>query len=117
MPKKIINSQTEECASAETIERSASIPLQEGVVHAGVLCRIAMLSADGQGKITGCDQVALDIFGDTAGEILGKPLADFFLNSDKPEQERRQLQQSLIAGVLQQRQYRAVVPCQTKAGK
>jgi PAS domain S-box-containing protein len=117
MPKKIINSQTEERARAETIERSASIPLQEGAVHAGVLCRIAMLSADGQGKITGCDQVALDIFGNTAGEILGKPLADFFLSSAKPEPERRQLQQNLMTGVLQQRQYRAVVPCQTKSGK
>ena len=89
--------------------------LPTGILHTGGLGRIAMLSADSEGRITGCSEAALDIFSYTAAEVLGRPLAAFFLSGG--ENEQRQLQQTVFLGALKQGQYRSSLRCQTKSGK
>ena len=89
--------------------------LPAGILHAGGLGKIAMLSADSEGRITGCSEAALDIFSHTAAEVLGRPLAAFFLIGG--ESEQRQLQQTVLLGALKQGQYRSSIRCQTKSGK
>jgi len=74
-----------------------------------------MVSADRQGKITGCNETALEVFGNTAAEALGRPLAAFFLFEDGTEQS--QLQRTLLAATAKAGQYRSSLRCQTKAGK
>ncbi|MHB8215573.1 MAG: sigma 54-interacting transcriptional regulator [Candidatus Sulfotelmatobacter sp.] len=89
--------------------------LPTGILHTGGLGKIAMLSADSEGRITGSSEAALDIFSYTAAEVLGRPLAAFFLNGG--ENEQRQLQQTVLLGALKQGQYRSSIRCQTNSGK
>jgi len=74
-----------------------------------------MVSADPQGKITGCNENALQAFDNTAAEVQGRPLAAFFLFEDGTEQS--QLQRTLLAATAKAGQYGYTLRCQTKAGK
>ncbi len=76
---------------------------------------IPVLSADLEGNITGCNAAALDMFGYTHGEILGKKLAAFV--SSEGEATQLQLRKSLLAAVLERGHYRCRCHCKTKSGK
>ena len=73
------------------------------------------MTADPEGRITGCNEAALNIFGNTPAEILGRPLAAFFLREDTAEQA--QLQQTILAALLKQGQHRSSIRSQPKSGK
>ena len=74
-----------------------------------------MLSSDLAGRITGCNEAALNIFGNGSKNLLGRPLAAFFIREDSPEQG--QLQQIMLAGALKEGRYKSSLRCQTKSGK
>ena len=74
-----------------------------------------MLSADPEGRITGCNEAALDVFGNISEEVLGRPLPAFFLFEDSTE--RNQMQQTLLAATLREGKYRSSFRCQTKSRK
>ncbi len=74
-----------------------------------------MLSADPEGRITGCNEAALDVFGNISAEVLGRPLPAFFLFEDSTE--RNQMQQTLLAATLREGKYRSSFRCQTKSRK
>ncbi len=73
---------------------------------------IAVLSADLDGKITGCNEAALSMFGCTPADILGRSLS-VIVFSDGAEQG--QLHQAMLAAVLGNGHYRSSLRCRTKA--
>jgi PAS domain S-box-containing protein len=75
---------------------------------------IAVLSADLDGKITGCNEATLRIFSCTPTEVLGRTLADFV--SCESGAERRQLHRTMLAAVLADGHYRSSQRCRTKTG-
>ncbi len=81
----------------------------------GAVSGIAVLSADLKGKITGCNEVALKVFGCTSEEVLGQTLAALISGKDNAEQS--QLQKTMLTVVLEHGQHRSSPPCQNKAGK
>jgi PAS domain S-box-containing protein len=116
MPTENINSQSGAGTSVSTRSgHTASEALRTNILHAGETGRIAMLSADPEGIITGCNQAALDIFGETYAELLSRPLATFFLRKNAAEQER--LQQTILAAILKDGQHRYSLRSQTKSGQ
>jgi PAS domain S-box-containing protein len=88
---------------------------QGSTIDAGAVGGIAVLSANLKGKITGCDEAALKVFGCTAAEVLGKTLA--VLISVKDGAGQSQLLKTMLAAVLEHGQYRSSHSCQNKAGK
>src|SRR5258707_7384874 len=96
MPTENISSQPEERALVGTGTKTASV--RAGILHSGVLGKIAMLSADRQGTITGCSEGALNIFGNGPAAVLGHPLAAFFLHEDGAERDK--LQQTMLTEAL-----------------
>jgi PAS domain S-box-containing protein len=78
-----------------------------------------VLSADLEGKITGCSTAALDLFGHTPQEILGNSLAAFLSCKDKDNDalQAAQLQTTILSAVLGDGYYRSRCSCQTKSGK
>jgi len=102
MPPVNLNSQPQE-------------PPQRPTLDAAAVGGIAVLSADTKGKITGCNDAALKIFGCTAAQVLGRTLAAFISGKDGAEQI--QLQKTMLNAVLQDGEYRSSRPCQNKAEK
>jgi PAS domain S-box-containing protein len=94
---------------------SASEPLSAAAFDASTATKIAVLSADLEGKITGCNEAVLMIFGCSPVEVLGRTLAAFISGEDGAE--HRRLQKTLLSAVLKNGQYRSSHPCQTKSGK
>jgi PAS domain S-box-containing protein len=88
---------------------------QGSTIDAGAVGGIAVLSANLKGKITGCDEAALKVFGCTAAEVLGKTLA--VLISVKDGAGQSQLLKTMLAAVLEHGQYRCSHWYQNKAGK
>jgi PAS domain S-box-containing protein len=88
---------------------------QGSTIDAGAVGGIAVLSANLKGKITGCDEAALKVFGCTAAEVLGKTLA--VLISVKDGAGQSQLLKTMLAAVLEHGQYRCSHSYQNKAGK
>ena len=76
---------------------------------------IAVLSADLEGKITGCNEATLRIFGRSPAEVLGRTLTAFISREDAAGQ--RQQQKTMLAAVLKDGQYRSSHRCEIKAGK
>ena len=76
---------------------------------------IAVLSADLEGKIIGCNGNALKIFGCTPAEVLGRTLAQFLSGEDGGA--HHPLQKQILAALLQDDQYRSSFQCKTKAQK
>ena len=112
MPTDNINSQPRRQAGAGP---DPSGTPTANILHAGVLGKIAMLSADPEGKITGCNYAALNIFGHSPTEVLDRPLAAFFIREDGAE--RLQLQQAILAAALKDDNYRSTLRCKTKSTK
>ena len=86
----------------------AAVPDVRGVTGTPVL------SADLSGSITGCNQAALEVFGQTPQEILGRTLAALVLSETGAGQ--LQLHQAILAAVLKDGEYRSQRRCQSKSG-
>ncbi len=84
-------------------------------IHASPITKVAFFSADLEGIVTGCNASALKIFGGTAAEVLGRKLAAVAANDDSAGP--RQLQETMVAAVLQDDQYWSSLQCKSKAGK
>jgi PAS domain S-box-containing protein len=82
---------------------------------AGTAGGIAVLSADSKGKICSCNAAALEIFGCSAAEVLGRTLAEFVSGKDGAAQS--QLHKTMLAAIMQDGQYRSSHSCQNKAEK
>ena len=116
MPTENINSQPQAGSTVGNgAGHTASEELRTNILHTGEMERIGMLSADPKGIITGCNQTAVDIFGETHAELLGRPLATLFLRKNPAEQKR--LQQTILAAVLKDGQHRYSLRSQTKSGE
>jgi PAS domain S-box-containing protein len=74
-----------------------------------------VLSADMEGKITGCNQAALSLFGCAPAEILGQTLAGLVTGKNGPKQLR--LQETILAAVLEKGEYQTSVQCHSKSRK
>ncbi len=74
-----------------------------------------MFSADLKGKITGCNEAAVELFGQTRQEIIGKTLSAFASFENIPEEP--QLQEALLAAVLKDGEYRSRRQFQSKSAK
>jgi PAS domain S-box-containing protein len=85
------------------------------VADAGAVEGVAVLSADVEGNITGCNQDALAIFGCTAAEVLGRTVAAFV--TERAGAEQRQLQKTMLAAVLKHGQYRSAQSYRNKSEK
>ncbi len=81
----------------------------------GTVGGIAVLSADLKGKITGCNESALKLFGCTAAEVLGQILPALISGKDGAEQT--ELLKTMLTAVLEHGQYGSSQPCHNKAGK
>jgi PAS domain S-box-containing protein len=75
---------------------------------------VAVLSADLEGKIAGCNDLALKLLDCTFEDILGRQLSDFICAENKAEHS--QLQKILLASVLRHGQYEVARPCRTESG-
>jgi transcriptional regulator with PAS, ATPase and Fis domain len=68
-----------------------------------------------EGKITGCNQAALSLFGCAPAEILGQTLAGLVTGKNGPKQLR--LQETILAAVLEKGEYQTSVQCHSKSRK
>ncbi len=76
---------------------------------------ISVFSADLEGKITGCDTAALEVFGYAAQEILGKTLMALLSSGGDLGQPSQQ--ETMLAAVLKDGHYQSRCVCQRKSGK
>jgi PAS domain S-box-containing protein len=90
----------------------AAIP---GVPEEPTSAAIPVLSTDLEGNITGCNSTALEVFGYTPQEILGRTLAGFA--SSKNDLGHLALQKTMLTDVLKDGYCRSQWPCQAKSGK
>jgi two-component system response regulator AtoC len=97
-------------ASEPSSETSGAIAPDASVVDG-----IAVVYADIAGNISGCNEVAGKMFGCIPAEVPGQTLAAFI--SGESGAGQRQLQKTILAAVLEKRQYRSSRQCQTKSGK
>jgi PAS domain S-box-containing protein len=81
----------------------------------GAVEKLAVLSADLEGVITGCNEAALNIFGRTGAEVLGRTLAALTSGEDGAEESR--LQRTILSAVLQEGQSQSFHRCQNKSEK
>ncbi len=111
MPSTNLNSQSE-AAGAGRRDSETPSPADLDASRTG---EIAVLSADLEGNVTGCNEAALKIFGCTSAEVEGQALAAFLAGDDGTAP--RQLQETMLAAVLRDGQYKSPLRCQTKARK
>jgi PAS domain S-box-containing protein len=114
MPPANLNSQPQTPPASGP---DAGLPGSKGLRAAtldGAVRGIAVLSADLEGKITGCNEAALKVFDCTPAEVLGRTLATFISCEDSAEQ--RQLQKTILVAVLKDGQYQSRRG-QTNSGK
>ena len=76
---------------------------------------IAVLSADLEGKIIGCNNWALKILGCTFQNILGRQVSEFISAENKIESS--QSQKTILAAALQQGWYQSPLTCRTESGE
>jgi PAS domain S-box-containing protein len=114
MPTEKINSPQERPTVNPGGRTDGNTP-RAGILHAGMLGKIAIVSADPEGRITGCNEAALNAFCFTPTDILNRPLAAFFLGDGGAEQD--QLQQTILGAALKDAQYRSTLHCRSKSGK
>ncbi len=89
--------------------------LRDAILDARTIGGIAVLSADLEGKITGCNEAALKMFGCTSSEASGRTLPSFLAGDDSTE--RHQLHETMLAAVPKHGQYRSSLRCQSKDQK
>ncbi|MGB7131168.1 MAG: sigma 54-interacting transcriptional regulator [Candidatus Sulfotelmatobacter sp.] len=76
---------------------------------------VAVLSADLEGKIAGCNDWALKVLSCTFQNILGRQVSELISAENKVESV--QLQKAILASVLQQGWYRSPHRCRTDSGE
>ena len=81
----------------------------------GTIQGIAVVSADLEGKITGCNEAALKIFDCTAADVLARTLAAVI--SGEEDAGRHLLQKDILAAMLKDGHYRSFQGCRTKSHK
>ncbi len=114
MPSVNLNSQSEAAEGASlSAGRSGSKKLP-AALDASAIGEIAVLSADLDGNITGCNRTALKIFGCTPAVVFGRTLAAF-LSGDNAA--NHQLQKTMLEAVLRNGQYHSYLQCQGEAEK
>jgi PAS domain S-box-containing protein len=114
MPSANLNSQSEAATGASlSAGRSGSKKLP-AALDAGAIEEIAVLSADLDGNITGCNGTALKIFGRAPAEVFGRSLAAF-LSGDNTA--NHPLQKTMLEALLRDGQYQSSFQCQSKAQK
>ena len=114
MPPVKLNSQVQAPAN-DGASRYSSETSRPASLNAHAAGRIAVLSADLEGNVTGYNDVALNIFGRTSSEVLGQNLA--ILVGSEENVKPNQWQKKILAAVLKENQYQASCRCQTKSGK
>jgi PAS domain S-box-containing protein len=114
MPPVNFNSQPQPPSGVDP-GRPGSEASRAAAPDVGAVVGIAVLSADLDGKITGCNEAALQVFGCAPAEVLGRTLTAFISGEDGARQ--RQHQKIMLAAVLKDGQYQSLRRCQTKAGK
>src|ERR1700683_580661 len=116
MPPVNLNSQPRVPGSAaHDAGGTAFEKLSAPAPDASSVAEIAVLSANLEGKVTGCDEAALNIFGSAPAEGSARALAIFLSGKDGDAQD--QLQKTMLAAVLQNGQYRSSMRCRSKAQK
>jgi PAS domain S-box-containing protein len=116
MPPENLNSQIQSPAAAvPPSPRPVSLSSRAIALDAGVPGGTAVLSADLEGKVTGCNESALKIFGFSSAEILGRSLA--VVVSGEAGVESGELQKAILSAALAGDQYRASQKCQSNVGK
>jgi PAS domain S-box-containing protein len=88
----------------------ASVAAEASAPRAGAADEVAVLSADLEGDVTGCNQAALKLFGRTAAEVLAKKLIALVA----PESSAASHQKSILSAVLETGRYRSAHWCQDK---
>jgi PAS domain S-box-containing protein len=110
-----LNSQQLSKAAVESPGSATDTEASGAIVSAtGARNPVVVFSADLTGNITGCNELALEIFGRTTAEILGIGIATLTVDESAAQQ---QLQRAILTAVLDAGQYRASHQFQTKAGK
>jgi len=116
MPSVNLNSQSEAPRGAgQGSGRAVSETSGADALDASRTGGVAVLSADLEGSVTGCNEAALKFFGCTPAEVLGRTLAAFFSGANGAG--LHQLQKTMLAAVLRDGQYRSSLRCRTKAQK
>jgi PAS domain S-box-containing protein len=112
MPRVNFNSQPKSSAGTG---HGPGLPVSETLGVAGLDASpvegIAVLSADLEGNITGCNRSALKLFGCAPGEVLGRNLAAFLLGDGGGQP------QTMLTAVKRDGQYRSSLRCKDKAQK
>src|SRR5580698_1270497 len=80
----------------------------------GAFEKLAVLSADLEGVVTGCNEAALNIFERTMAEVLGQTLAALVSGEDSAEKSRSQ--KTILSAVLEDGQSQSSHRCQNKSG-
>jgi transcriptional regulator with PAS, ATPase and Fis domain len=114
MPSANLNSQSEAAAGASLSAGRSGSKTLPAALDAGANGEIAVLSADLDGNITGCNGTALKIFGRTPPEVFGRSLAAFLSGDNTANQP---LQKTMLEALLRDGQYQSSFQCQGKAQK
>lgn len=119
MASNNFNSQSKAGRSARQESRHSNLETPINAGGADLLeCEsgeLAVLSADAKGLITACNGAALNVFGRPLREILGRPLAAIVSDSGSPEQ--CMAQETILAAVFKNGQYRVSQRGEAKSGK
>jgi len=111
-----LNSQPHAPAARGVASAGAGVDAAPPIVpDAQAAAPIPVLSGDLEGNITGCNSAALEVFGCTPQEILGRTLAAFASSGNGSGHV--ELQKTMLAAVLKDGHYKAQCQCQTKSEK
>jgi PAS domain S-box-containing protein len=111
----LLNLSPQPQAPATGLKRPDSEALPAAAPDARSVTGTAVFSADLNGKITGCNEAALELFSQTRQEILGKTLSAFASFENISEQLR--LHEAMLAAVLKDGEYRSRRQFQSKSAK
>jgi transcriptional regulator with PAS, ATPase and Fis domain len=114
MPSANLNSQSEAAAGASLSAGRSGSKTLPAALGAGAIEEIAVLSADLDGNITGCNGTALKIFGRAPAEVFGRSLVAF-LSGDNAA--NHPLQKTMLETLLRDGQFQSSFQCQSKAQK
>jgi PAS domain S-box-containing protein len=84
------------------------------VAGPGAVDQVAVISADLQGNILGCNQAAIELSGRSQDDLPGRKLASIFSSANQEQQ--KELQRG-IAGLLEKERYLSEISCQDQANK
>jgi PAS domain S-box-containing protein len=114
-----LNSDLQEPVGAESGRSRSESPSSENpsaaVRYTPPVRDTGVLSADREGKITGSNQAALNLFAYAPAEILGRTLVGLVTGKNGPKQLR--LQETIQTAVREKGEYRSSLRCHTKSHK